>query len=209
MSNAIEVQGIELTEAHLNAPFYYIPKGCENSPSEWHEVWLRKISATMLIVGYNSNSDEGEDEILITPDRLAWTSAGLEGGIKKLQGHLRKSTVITDFFGNNRAMNTISEHKSSAYTLDPNTMKLAADISDLKYSDPVKKPYDIINSPKHYNFSDVEPIKAIESWNLGFHLGNAIKYIARAKHKGNELEDLKKAQYYLDRYIKCLERDSE
>lgn len=63
---------------------------------------------------------------------------------------------------------------------------------------------DNINKPEHYNFSAVEPIKAIEAWDLGFHLGNVIKYVARAGHKdpSNRLEDLKKARYYLDRYIK-------
>lgn len=63
---------------------------------------------------------------------------------------------------------------------------------------------DNINKPEHYNFSTIEPIKAIEAWGLGFHLGNVIKYVARAGHKdpSKYLEDLKKARYYLDRYIK-------
>ena len=58
-----------------------------------------------------------------------------------------------------------------------------------------------INHPPHYTFSEIEPIDVIEAWKLGFHLGNVIKYVSRAAHKGDEIEDLKKAQWYLDRYI--------
>lgn len=63
---------------------------------------------------------------------------------------------------------------------------------------------DMVNSPPHYTFGTIEVITVIEDWKLEFHEGNCIKYIARAKHKGNELEDLKKAQWYLNRKIKQL-----
>jgi hypothetical protein len=55
----------------------------------------------------------------------------------------------------------------------------------------------------HYKQYDdaYEAIKVIENWNLDFCLGNVLKYIARHKYKGNELEDLKKAMYYLQRKI--------
>nr|DAX99474.1 MAG TPA: nucleotide kinase [Caudoviricetes sp.] len=58
-----------------------------------------------------------------------------------------------------------------------------------------------INHPDHYNQGDIEVIDVIEDWNLGFHLGNAIKYIARAEHKDNTRQDLEKAKWYLQRYI--------
>lgn len=58
-----------------------------------------------------------------------------------------------------------------------------------------------INHPDHYNQGDIEVIDVIEDWNLGFHLGNAIKYIARAEHKGSPKQDLEKAKWYLQRYI--------
>lgn len=64
---------------------------------------------------------------------------------------------------------------------------------------------DSIDHPPHYNFGKIEVIDVIEDWRLNFHQGNAVKYIARAKHKGHELEDLKKARWYLDREIKRLE----
>ncbi len=61
---------------------------------------------------------------------------------------------------------------------------------------------DPINHPTHYTRGDIEPIDAIEAWGLGFCLGNVVKYIARAGHKGDRLEDLKKARWYLEREIK-------
>lgn len=68
---------------------------------------------------------------------------------------------------------------------------------------------DPVNHPKHYTFSKFEVIDVIEEWKLAYHLGNVVKYIARAKHKGKELEDLKKALWYLDRYINFLEGKRE
>jgi hypothetical protein len=60
---------------------------------------------------------------------------------------------------------------------------------------------DPVNHPKHYTFGKIEVIDAIEDWKLNFHLGNTVKYIVRAPHKGNLLEDLQKARWYLDREI--------
>lgn len=64
---------------------------------------------------------------------------------------------------------------------------------------------DAVNHPAHYTTGKIEVIDAIEDWKLGFHEGNVVKYIARAKHKGRELEDLKKAAWYLQRKIEKLE----
>ena len=63
----------------------------------------------------------------------------------------------------------------------------------------------MVNHPKHYTShpSGVEVIQITEHMN--FLLGNVIKYILRAEHKGKQLEDLKKAAWYLDREIKRLE----
>jgi hypothetical protein len=69
-----------------------------------------------------------------------------------------------------------------------------------KWTDKSTFQEDVVNKPKHYNVG-LEPIEAIESWKLGYNLGNVIKYVARADHKGKRLEDLKKARWYLDREI--------
>lgn len=61
--------------------------------------------------------------------------------------------------------------------------------------------HDAVNHPSHYTRGKIEVIDFIEDQQLPYHLGNVIKYIARAGHKGDKLEDLKKARWYLDRYI--------
>ena len=61
---------------------------------------------------------------------------------------------------------------------------------------------DPINHPAHYTMGKIEVIDFIEDQKLPYHLGNVVKYLCRAAHKGKELEDLKKAAWYLDRYIK-------
>lgn len=58
-----------------------------------------------------------------------------------------------------------------------------------------------VDHPNHYNKGRFEVIEVIEDWDLNFSLGNTIKYIARAKHKGKEIEDLEKAMWYLSREI--------
>lgn len=60
---------------------------------------------------------------------------------------------------------------------------------------------DMVNHPPHYKAGGMETIDFIEAKALGYHLGNVVKYITRADHKGNKLEDLKKAQWYLSRAI--------
>lgn len=61
----------------------------------------------------------------------------------------------------------------------------------------------MVHHPAHYGGADnlYEAIKVIEAWDLDFPCGNAVKYIARAGKKGDELEDLKKAVWHLNRKI--------
>lgn len=70
--------------------------------------------------------------------------------------------------------------------------------------DPRMPKFDNVNHPAHYKAGGIETIDFIEAKELGYHLGNVIKYVTRAKHKGNEIEDLKKAQWYLNREISRL-----
>lgn len=58
-----------------------------------------------------------------------------------------------------------------------------------------------VDHPSHYNVGKIEVIDAIEAWELNFSLGNAVKYIARADHKGKPIEDLAKARWYIEREI--------
>lgn len=67
----------------------------------------------------------------------------------------------------------------------------------------------VVEHPSHYRSdSGFEAIDVIEAWNLGFNLGNTLKYISRAglKDKNREIEDLEKAQWYLNREIERIRR---
>jgi hypothetical protein len=68
---------------------------------------------------------------------------------------------------------------------------------------------EMVNHPQHYGGKDnqYEAIKVIDTWGLGFSLGNTVKYISRAgkKNPEKELEDLKKALWYLNHHIEQLE----
>jgi|TARA_R110000868_G_scaffold242870_4_gene498440 hypothetical protein len=69
---------------------------------------------------------------------------------------------------------------------------------------------EMVNHPNHYGGEEnqYEAIKVIDAWELGFSLGNTVKYISRAgkKNKEKELEDLKKAAWYLEHHINQLEK---
>jgi len=66
----------------------------------------------------------------------------------------------------------------------------------------------MVNHPNHYGGKDnlYEAIKVIEAWDLGFNLGNTVKYISRAGKKINTLEDLEKASWYINREINKLKK---
>lgn len=79
------------------------------------------------------------------------------------------------------------------------------------------KVYDPVNCPSHYTEGrKYEPIDVITDWNLNFTLGNTVKYISRKGRKldfkgqdpkAKEIEDLKKAEYYLNYEINRLEEE--
>lgn len=60
---------------------------------------------------------------------------------------------------------------------------------------------DPVNHPAHYTTGGIETIDFIEAKNLNYNLGNVVKYITRADHKGDRLQDLQKAKWYLEREI--------
>lgn len=71
--------------------------------------------------------------------------------------------------------------------------------------EPDKNPdHDVVNHPSHYTRLPIEVIEITE--HFSFTLGNVLKYVMRADHKGKPLEDLKKARWYLDREIARRER---
>lgn len=66
---------------------------------------------------------------------------------------------------------------------------------------------DLVNDPPHYKTGGIETIDYIEAKELDFHLGNAVKYISRAEHKGTYEQDLQKAIWYLNRAIEAKLRE--
>lgn len=89
------------------------------------------------------------------------------------------------------------------YRFDPGTMaRLKAKDCFKPKEEKADDEIDMVNHPPHYVGHGIEPIEFIESHNLNFCLGSAVKYIARAPYKGTELEDLKKAKWFLEREIK-------
>ena len=67
---------------------------------------------------------------------------------------------------------------------------------------------DMVNHPSHYNVKGFEVIDIIDAYNLNFNMGNALKYLLRADRKGNKVQDLKKALWYLQREIEQSEKQT-
>lgn len=64
-----------------------------------------------------------------------------------------------------------------------------------------EKTVDLVNNPSHYQGKGIECIQVIEAFELGFNLGNAIKYILRAEKKALKDTDLRKALWYINREL--------
>ena len=60
---------------------------------------------------------------------------------------------------------------------------------------------DMVNHPAHYKTGGIETIDFIEAKELNYNMGNAVKYISRADHKGDKKQDIEKAVWYLNREI--------
>lgn len=84
----------------------------------------------------------------------------------------------------------------------PLSFKVATPISFT----PTKSLDDMVNSPSHYTKGGIETIDFIEAKELNYHLGNVVAYIVRSDHKGSKLQDLEKAQWYLNREINNLKK---
>jgi len=94
---------------------------------------------------------------------------------------------------------SVSTSKKSVFqkpsTLAPNAVASMALFAD-----------DVVNHPSHYKVGGIETIDFIEAKQLDYHLGNVVKYISRADHKDEKLENLKKAQWYLNRAVANLSK---
>ena len=121
--------------------------------------------------------------------------------VKFLEGHglLRKETFGRIVFIGKWTVAVIAEENGCVYQLN---------LSDIKHvNDETKAVSDTVDHPSHYTDGKIEVIDFIEDKGLDFNKGNAVKYITRAgkKDSSKEIEDLKKAQWYINREIKRLE----
>ena len=63
---------------------------------------------------------------------------------------------------------------------------------------------DAVNHPAHYKVGGIETIDFIEAKKLNYNIGNVIKYLTRADHKGNRKQDLETAKWYLERELSTM-----
>lgn len=149
---------------------------------------------------FRTTIDLGEMAIHYVPDAF-YKAIGTENCVDLLIYAVRSRT----WFVHDSKM--ARGYSIKAYT--PSSALLAAANAGVESA---KMTEDAVNHPAHYTKTKVEPIDPIEAWaetwpvKVAFHLGNVVKYIARAGLKGNTLEDLKKAQWYLNRAISKLEK---
>ena len=144
-----------------------------------------------------SKSDEAEERI-----------AGFLGGISNLLSQINVcgSRLERHYFGSFSVRFCTKPHGHLGYHEN----------GDLEWGIPVRAsdpiaastPGEMVNHPGHYG-GDVphETIKCLEAWGLEKDalLWTCCKYLSRSHRKGNQLEDLKKARFYLERRIKELE----
>ena len=102
-------------------------------------------------------------------------------------------------------------YKKFSKTLEPLTDELVNDFEKLDKPrmevDELAVRNDLISHPEHYRPGVYEAINVIRAWELNFAMGNALKYICRAGRKDpeTEIEDLRKAIFYLQSQIVSLE----
>lgn len=114
---------------------------------------------------------------------------------------------LSSYIGNPDAIITTDDFSREVYRM------FSEDVSDeeiIKYIKNMDNNKEHVNHPTHYGGQDnpYEAIKVIDAWDLGFSLGNTVKYISRAgkKETDKELQDLKKALWYLQHHIEELEK---
>nr|DAM56570.1 MAG TPA: nucleotide kinase [Caudoviricetes sp.] len=91
----------------------------------------------------------------------------------------------------------IEVHDCSYTIINEIGVKCVYDKNLFEVVEPLEGVPSMVEHPQHYNKGKYEVIDVINDWGLNFDLGNVVKYIARAEHKGNKLEDLEKALFYL------------
>nr|DAD58067.1 MAG TPA: nucelotide kinase [Caudoviricetes sp.] len=105
--------------------------------------------------------------------------------LKKASHELQKEEVAKQ-----EIIATITKHLEAKPATNKATIKEEKVVTPAKLSN---IEHDVVNHPSHYTRGNIEVIDFIEDQQLPYHLGNVVKYIARAGFKGDKIEDLKKS----------------
>jgi hypothetical protein len=119
-------------------------------------------------------------------------------GVSVANIYQRRSSMKSAATKGNWKLASVSTSKKSVFQ-KPSTLAPNAVMSMALHAD-------MVNHPPHYKAGGIETIDFIEAKNLGYNLGNVVKYVSRADLKGNKVEDLQKARWYLDRAIANLSK---
>jgi hypothetical protein len=119
---------------------------------------------------------------------------------KKKAGVKKKATLTLS-----KIKKGMAEHKKVMGETIANWKTLSVTTSNTPMQVEMFEPKtDPVDHPAHYKVGGIETIDFIEAKKLNYNIGNVIKYLTRADYKGNKLEDLRKAQWYLTREISTL-----
>ena len=150
---------------------------------------------TLLRVNPNITADDLVSKFNITKQGAHVQLSTLRkemGIVKGLDGRFRINRLFAEF---NSVTKTPALAGSLVKTDD------APRIVSEHFGVDIDKAHDPVNHPEHYKVGGIETIDFIEAKSLSYNLGNVVKYLTRADHKGNKLQDLQKAQWYLNREI--------
>jgi hypothetical protein len=156
---------------------------------------MKKVSKSSLIRQYLNANPNAKAPIIakkfnVTPTYVHQIKYSMKATItKNIEKHMDNINAINRDLAYKAGLGRPKLRMQATFDREPPTITM-----EEPKADPV-------NHPPHYKTGGIETIDFIEAKELGYHLGNVIKYVSRAKHKGNELEDLKKAQWYLERAI--------
>lgn len=115
-----------------------------------------------------------------------------------------QATYIAKKKANGRVVSVLTPNAQMSLALFSNSQKKEV-VDKVAHMEKVLAK-DMVNHPAHYKTGGIETIDFIEAKSLSYNLGNVVKYITRADYKGNKIEDLKKAQWYLNREVSNLEK---
>lgn len=104
--------------------------------------------------------------------------------------------------GKSKSLDEAYDEVTQADTLDYDMMGYAPSLPVIRTA----QENDPVNHPSHYTVGGIETIDFIEAKGLNYNLGNVVEYMTRADHKGNKVEDLKKALWYLNRELQNLQK---